>query len=268
MEDYRQIIIYYAYVIGYTGIMVFQVSIDNTRSLPPRKRPNNANICPLDPQFNRCFTTSVRSHVMSIIFSAMLGFVVGCLLHGLFATAAFRYGNVLALDIASLVGAVLTCIWAWKDPDLQPVPFASVTPEKDTLKIWSQGRLGVGDTPQVSFNRPTLENIIGIQITSSDNSAVAQRITELLTLAIERPNVFSSEITWSRKLIEKTIEIWLRGSIVITLASRQSFTEARLQDSWAISEYENGLLRVTAGFLDKTEVELFHGKWHQALAYM
>ncbi|KAL5320077.1 hypothetical protein ACEPPN_013139 [Leptodophora sp. 'Broadleaf-Isolate-01'] len=103
---------------------------------------------------------------------------------------------------------------------------------------------------------------------SSDNSAVAQRVTELLWLAIQEPNVFSAETAWSRKLIEKTIERWVSGSIVITLVSRQSFMEARLQDSWAISEYENGLLRVTAGFLDETEVELFHGRWNQALAYM
>lgn len=268
VDDYQQIIIYYAYIIGYTGVMVFQVSINNTHPLPPGGRPNNIDICPLDSQFNRCFTTSVPAHVLSILVSAMLGFVVGCLFHGLLATTAVRYVNALSLDIASLMGAVLSCIWVWKDPDSRSVPFASVTPEKDNSKIWSQRRLGVGDTPQVSYNHSTLANIVGIQIMSSDNSAVAQRVTELLWLAIQEPNVFSAETAWSRKLIEKTIERWVSGSIVITLVSRQSFMEARLQDSWAISEYENGLLRVTAGFLDETEVELFHGRWNQALAYM
>lgn len=68
--------------------------------------------------------------------------------------------------------------------------------------------------------------------------------------------------------------MWYNGNIIVSVASRQSFKAAGLQDSWSYSQYDQygqygqEILRITAGFLDENELEIYRETRPQALSYL
>ncbi|KAK4208332.1 hypothetical protein QBC37DRAFT_453284 [Rhypophila decipiens] len=79
--------LYYLYALGYSAVVVFQ--------------------------FNRCFTTNARYHVISLLFSAAIGFVTGCILHSIYRDSPPMYLDALALITSSFSAAILTSVWVW-----------------------------------------------------------------------------------------------------------------------------------------------------------
>jgi hypothetical protein len=219
-------------------------------------------------KFNRCFTTNLRAHVMSVFFAGVCGFIVGCILHAIPTTASFVYNDVLALLVASLSAAILTTFWVHKSPHA-PTPSK---PEKETkLKMSSfksQTRIGAELSVQHLSPSSPLPTSAMHQFISSDKSPVSRRISELLTLASEKPNFFASEATWSKSLLQTAVDRWTTGHIIVSLGNRQLFIECDVEDSWSISELENGVLNITVGFLSAPEVDAYKDRWHQALAYL
>ena len=69
----------------------------------------------LSLQFNRCFTTNVRCHVVSLLTSAIIGFAVGCALHVVYKESPPLYLDVIALNTSSVTAAILTSVWTWKE---------------------------------------------------------------------------------------------------------------------------------------------------------
>jgi len=82
VDDPTNVILYFCYVLGYTGVLLFQ--------------------------FNRPFTKNIRWHVLTIFISSIVAFVVGCILRAVPATVGFRDDFVIALDIAAVPSAIGT----------------------------------------------------------------------------------------------------------------------------------------------------------------
>ncbi|GAM86496.1 hypothetical protein ANO11243_045100 [Dothideomycetidae sp. 11243] len=82
VPDGRGISLFYTYVSGYTAALFFQ--------------------------FNRCFTKNTRAHVLMIMACCSAGFVVGVTLRALDATAGSFWDTAIALNVATISGAVGT----------------------------------------------------------------------------------------------------------------------------------------------------------------
>jgi hypothetical protein len=220
------------------------------------------------PQFNRCFTISTRAHILSVFFAGILGFSVGCILHALPMTASFIYIDVAALVLASVTAAVLTTVYVQKSFYSTLFSATRETSEEKSSEFHKQPKIGAEIESQNSTSVSSVPPSERIAIAFGDNSAVSRRITELLRLAQEKPNHFAQETVWSTKLLQTASDKWNNGSIILFLSNRQSFGERGLEDCWSISEYKDGVLQITAGFLDALEVESYMNRTHQALAYL
>jgi hypothetical protein len=219
-------------------------------------------------KFNRCFTTSTQAHILSLFSAGVLGFSVGCILHALPMTASFVYIDVSALVLASIAAAILTTVWVQKSPYSMLFSDDVQQPNTNSPNIHKQRKLSAESELRDTTSFSSLASSTRSQIRFGDNSAVSEIITNLLNLAMERPNHFASFAPWSTKLIQTAIEKWTDGSIILVLSNRQVFDEVGLEDCWSISENSKGILRVAAGFLDAFEVELYLSRFNQALAHL
>jgi hypothetical protein len=183
-------------------------------------------------------------------------------------TASFVYIDVSALVLASVTAAILTTIWVQKSP--YSTLFSADNQSHNTTgpNIHKQRRISAESELQSTGSCSSLASSTKFRIRSGDDLAVSEMITELLMLAMEKPNHFASCTTWSTNLIRTAIDKWTDGSIILILSNRQEFAKVGLEDCWSISEHDSGVLRVTAGFLDATELELYLSRWHQALAHL
>jgi hypothetical protein len=243
VSDPGQVIMYYAYIVGYTGVLMFQ--------------------------FNRCFTTNARAHVMSVFVAAIIGFVVGCTIHAIPATSTFVYTNVLALAVASTSATVLTTVWVFIDPELQAHSPPSTNSEKGTNFLSSQDRIGI-ELPNVTLGgRLAAIASFGPTVKSSDGSPVANSITELL-FQVKSGTVDSSsfETSWSDRVVRTAVNMWREGTIIITLSNRQLFERTEFDNSWSFGKYEDEKLSIIAGFLDDSELGLYQNSLHDKLAYL
>ncbi|KAH0294534.1 glycosyltransferase family 4 protein, partial [Aureobasidium sp. EXF-3399] len=104
--DHRSIIVYFLYVLGYTGVCVFQ--------------------------FNRCFTRDPKTHVVAVLVCCAAGFVVGCVLRADSHTDALIYDYVIGLDVASISAAISTFIFTgYFSSTSNPKDRPQVAPETD-----------------------------------------------------------------------------------------------------------------------------------------
>jgi hypothetical protein len=183
-------------------------------------------------------------------------------------TASFPYIDVLALLVASVTAAILTTIWVHRSPSSKLFLPASDQLRPNGSIFHKQRKLGKESDRENSQSCSSLPQPTTTPIRYGDNQGVSEIITELLHLAKERPNHFAQGTSWSEKLIHTAIEKWIDGSITLVLSNRQHFIECGLEDYWSISEYVNGTLKVTAGFLDEMEVELYLSRSPEALAHL
>ncbi|QDS72759.1 hypothetical protein FKW77_004222 [Venturia effusa] len=247
-KDAGQVIIYHAFVVGYLGVLIFQ--------------------------FNRCFTTNARAHVMSVFVGAVVGFATGCILHAIPATSSFYYTDVLALVVASLTSTALTTIWVFVDPE-----FAS-----PTIPAAATGRRGngaeIGVHPKVSFQlkigSDAADHASGHifsmatapSVRFSDATPAAQRIMQLLDAIPLKADYVSPISSWPNSVLETASSMWKDGAITVVLSTRQAFEEHNLEETWSFSEYRNGQLIVSVGFLDASELNLYQNQLHDKLAFL
>lgn len=243
VEDGQKTALYYLYVAGYSGVLLLS--------------------------FNRCFTKSIRCHVLSIFIGALFGFTVGFILRGLSATTTFLYSEVLALVAASWTAAILTTLWVLVDPERHNVPPIE---SNDTIDNGSglhiQKRLGASKNDQESYQSSNLSKIGGIEIKATDETFLSKTITTLLNLAVQQPSAFLPAAPWGERLIQIANRMWTDGNIVVTIANRQLFVQNGFRDAWSISQHEKTTLHITAGFLDETDIENHPDKWSESLAYL
>jgi len=96
VDDSKAIILFFTYISGYTGVLLFQ--------------------------FHRCFTKNIRAHVITVFSCCALGFVVGVILRALPATAGWFYDDAVALNTATITAAIATFVltgYFYKTPTSQ-----------------------------------------------------------------------------------------------------------------------------------------------------
>ncbi|KAE9969605.1 hypothetical protein EG328_006786 [Venturia inaequalis] len=247
-KDAGQIIMYYGFVVGYLGVLIFQ--------------------------FNRCFTTNARAHVMSVFVGALVGFATGCALHAIPATSSFYYTDVLSIVIASLTATALTTVWVFVDPELAALTVPTVATARQ------EGGAETGKDQAISFqfkigsdavglaHGTAISTVAGPSVRFSDTSPVAQRITQLLDAVPAQPDHVSPISAWPNRVLETASSMWRDGAIAIVLSNRQAFEEHDLEDVWSFAEYRSGQLIVSVGFLDVSELNLYQNQLHDKLAYL
>lgn len=239
VSDTDVMILYYAYVIAYTSVMIFQ--------------------------FNRCFTTDVKYHVGSILSSAVFGFIVGCTLHGVYGTNQSYFTDVIALNSAAIMAAVLTTCFVWKDLHIQKRPSKAQAGEGSST-CWTQPRLSnpsmiVSETSEVA----TWTEIPGKKVTAASSHLICDRIPVLLRLGIDQPNVHAQNAAWSEDVIKVALEMWKAGRIQINLSTRTAFIDMGFGSSMSFSRYDGNVLEISTGYLLEDEINV--PTWQPLLAY-
>jgi hypothetical protein len=192
--------------------------------------------------------------VLSVLAAAVLGFTVGIVLHAIPATAPFVYTDVLALVVAALAATLLTSLWIWIDPEFQPVVELSSNAEVSSNCFASQDKIGFDGCIEFTGNLLPHLGSTGSQVKSSDGSRVAEKVFQLLT-QIESKHQKSE--SWQGRIIRTAGQMWRDDSIIVHLSSRQAFSQAGFKNSWSLSQYMDGTLSITVGFLDDSEIELY-----------
>ncbi|KAH6670982.1 glycosyl transferase [Plectosphaerella plurivora] len=224
----QTIIVYFLYIFGYTCAIIFQ--------------------------FNRCFTTNVATHVSIIICSAAVGFVVGVVLHAIPATCEMFWIDVAAQNVAGILAAGGTSLWAWKDWTASSVVVAtekkaihdepSVNVQRKVMAtIESEKQMWKSNLPQ-AFIKSTIY---------ADGSSKAQEITSLLNRSLNEPNRVALHSEWSTQLLEVANQMWASGRLTVAVLSRQHFIEAGFEDYTSFSFSTDGQLHVAACFVGESD---------------
>ncbi|KAF3761887.1 family 4 glycosyltransferase [Cryphonectria parasitica EP155] len=246
VKNAEVVILFYAYCIAYTGVMVFQ--------------------------FNRCFTTDVSYHTASILCSAAVGFVVGCTIHGVYGNHEPFFTDVIALNSASLLAAALTTFFVWKDLHMRDSTRTSsllqtgAGADAAAANCWTQPRLSnpsmaVSETAEVV----AWKNLPGNKVTSASHSLICERIAELLRLSISQPNQHAQNAAWSEDVLKVALEMWKAGHIELNLSTRTAFIDRGLGSSMSFSRYDGNMLEISTGYLLEDEVDV--PTWQPLLAY-
>jgi hypothetical protein len=239
VESPETTILYYCYVLGYTGVIVMQ--------------------------FNRCFTTNVRTHVTIIMLSALTGFIVGITLHAVRYTADWLYADIVAQNVASVLAATGTLMWSWKDwssPSKSHIQPSRPTAEPNGINI--QRRLCSEATVKDTIPECRVQGFPGTQVAHSKDSPLARRILDLLHNSLSHPNEIANQASWSEELIKKSLDLWRSDRLTVTLANRESFRSAGLSDVASLSQSRDGPLSITVGGLGADELR--HETWQPLLA--
>lgn len=247
VSKWQVVVFFYAYVVAYTGVMLFQ--------------------------FNRCFTTDVKYHTASILSSAAVGFVVGCILHATIpynSTAdldqRFLWYDVIAVNVAALMSAGLTTFFVWVDLhiDRSKDKKSQIANGADTC--WTQPRLSnpsmaVSETSEVV----PWKKVPGNKVTVDSNALICERIPELLRLAIAQPNQHAQNAAWSEDVVKVALDMWKARRIELNLSTRTAFIDMGFGSSMSFSRYDGDILEISTGYLLEDEVDV--PTWQPLLAY-
>ncbi|KAK4995664.1 hypothetical protein LTR66_004561 [Elasticomyces elasticus] len=230
--NYNEIILYFTYVIAYTGLVIFQ--------------------------FNRPFTTDTRRHVLVVFCAAFAGFFLGCMLHAVPQTAGFRYNDVIALNTASLSAAFGTWLLTdfGTDPSWNDLTTEVGSPNTTNWKLYSQKMIGsdssrLSKQPEKLF---ALDSTVTTVVQCNDRSSVALRITSALEQAQQRHDRYSDIFPRSREILELTLNMWTRHESRVVIVSRETFVQDGFHGEWALGDYHDGSLTVYAGFMPEDTV--------------
>ncbi|PSR81532.1 hypothetical protein BD289DRAFT_462063 [Coniella lustricola] len=239
VETPNVVVLYYAYCIAYTGVMIFQ--------------------------FNRCFTTDVAYHTASILTSATVGFVVGCVLHGVYGDNEPLFLDVIALNVAALGAAGLTTFFVWKDLHIQDKDHHALA-GGDNGTCWTQPRLS---SPSMSVSETAeivpWKSLPGKKVTVHSASMMGERIAELLRVSIAQPNQHAHNAAWSEDVLKVALEMWKAGRIELNISTRTAFIDSGFGSSMSFSRYDTSTLEISTGYLLEDEVDV--PTWQPLLAY-
>lgn len=238
VDNINVIILFYAYCLGYTGVMIFQ--------------------------FNRCFTTDVKYHTASILGAAAVGFVVGCTIHGIFGENQPFFTDVIALNTSSLLAAALTTFFVWKDIHIQNAPKTQSL--ANASDCWTQPRLSnpsmaVAETAEIV----KWKDLPGTKVNVNSTALICERVSELLRLGLAQPNQHAQNAAWSEDIIKNAFDMWSAGRIQLNLSTRTAFIDMGFGSSMSFSRYDGHLLEIATGYLLPDEIDVL--TWQPLLAY-
>lgn len=177
------------------------------------------------------------------------------------------FNNVLALDIAAVLAACLTCICSVFDVRRYNSREASAGP-LPVAHFW-QRRLGPDSKPNHTGDLESVcaPRIRGItRVTSASRVELAYMITALLKRSLEHPNDYSRGALWSRGLLTRALEAWLAGTIIITVVNRSDMIRHGHGDTHSFCSWDADVLHITAGFLE--EAETMAVQWQEPLSIL
>ncbi|KAL1412242.1 hypothetical protein Q8F55_003253 [Vanrija albida] len=220
IQSYPTTIMYYSYSFGYTCCLIFQ--------------------------FNRCFTTNTPVHVKIILYSASVGFVLGCVLHALPWTAGFLYNDLIAQNLAAGAAAIGTTLFTYKDWSSKVSPLAaaaaSATPADDDPTVYVQPKLMSGHAIEATLRRRDLPKTFLVpSIWSSDNTHTSGDVAALLRAA-------AGASPSTAHAIQTTLEMWTSGRLVAAVLSREHFTQAGLSHLNSLSFNDGFALHVALNY--------------------
>ncbi|KAK3682047.1 hypothetical protein B0T22DRAFT_432377 [Podospora appendiculata] len=217
--------LYFLYVLGYSSVIMFQ--------------------------FNRCFTTNIQYHVTSILGSAATGFVTGCALHAIYTQDPIIYLDVIALDVAGIVAALSTSIWAWRNTNAMPVP-ENLSAHPKT-KVWTQRRMTETEDLPVAPGAPLWKSLPGSLVSIGEATSASQEISDLLQSGKEQHAASTAIPSWSSTLFNTALEMWIGNQIHVIACPRSAFMDGGLNDIASYSKLEADVLHVTVGILGEME---------------
>lgn len=255
VDETNQIVLYFAYIVGYSGVIIFQVCL--TFNEPGRRH------LLINYQFNRVFTTDIRIHVQIVFLAAFGGYAVGVVLRKFLvllhtashtddvldeipATQAFRFNDVIALCTASLSAAVGT----WLYTDFCDDASQEVHIEDEDLvnwKVYSQKLIGeIGG--QCSLRPDQLEGLQGIEVQFADSSVLSEGIIEIFSKALaKRDGSIHQTFSRAQEMLEYTMRIWEHDQLRLFIVDRKSLSEAGGASVFAASTKVDGVLMVYVG---------------------
>ncbi|KAG8411014.1 hypothetical protein J3459_016736 [Metarhizium acridum] len=240
VDNPESMLLYYLYILGYTGVILFQ--------------------------FNRCFTTSVHGHVFIILGCAIIGLIVGCVLHAVSMTSGWLYSDVVAQNTAALLAASGTLLWTWKDWFAPSQSTSELRFPKHEDVFYAQRKLeadpgiesGISIRRFVKTPRPSFKH--------GDGSFLSEKIDDILVRSLMTPNATSKACSWAGEFIQTAFQAWEDGQVEITVVDRESFIDAGLQHLFSFSQKDGDILKITAGFFGDYELRL--PAWQTQLAQM
>lgn len=239
LDSPETMVLYYMYILGYTGVVLFQ--------------------------FNRCFTTNVQTHLFIILGSAAVALVVGCLLHAVPATAGWLYSDVVAQNVAAVLAAGGTLLWSWKDWTVASGNSSGLYHLKKTETFYVQHKLGAEPREESKASASFHRLITGSpHVRHGDGSFISQTIDQTLERSLAAPNDLLKSISWSVKLLETAIHTWESQQVEVVVISAERFTESGIHDLASYSVKDGDILRVAIGLFQESELGL--PSWQSQIA--
>lgn len=230
-------ILFYCYILGYTGVIVMQ--------------------------FNRCFTTNVHAHVTIIMVSAVIGFLTGITLHAVPRTAGWLYADVVAQNVASVLAAIGTSLWSWKDWSSPTRRAKPSTEEADQGDVVVQRQLGAEARMTDRIQSKRVQDVGGTLINLDDGSVVPEKIFHLLSESASQQK-FKGATPWAKDVLDASIRLWSSRKLRIRVVGRDVLADAGLSDISSYSQLIGGNIEITTGVLGTTELGL--PSWQNLLA--
>ncbi|KAF7558003.1 hypothetical protein G7Z17_g335 [Cylindrodendrum hubeiense] len=239
VNSWETTVFYYLYCLGYTGTIIFQ--------------------------FNRCFTTNINAYIAILFYSALIGFIVGSSLHAIPATSQWVYKDVVAQNVAAVLAAGGTSLWAYKDWFASP-PSGSDSESRDgQSNIYIQRRYSAEEAipskiPTHSINK----GLFGVKISHDDGKPTSKRVTDNLDLSLQSPNEMTRGTPWAGKLVKTARDMWFGKKITVKIVRREDFWEDGLGDICSFSSQRGRVLELTVGFMGEAQLAL--PTWQPLLA--
>ncbi|KAH7134435.1 hypothetical protein EDB81DRAFT_903410 [Dactylonectria macrodidyma] len=229
VESWETTILYYLYSLGYTATIIFQ--------------------------FNRCFTTNIDIYIATLFFSAIIGFVTGCILHSIPATSQSVYNDVISQNVASVLAALVTSFWNYKDWAAPSPDRAEAETKAVESNIFVQRRYTTqGSLPSKVLTESICKGFFGVKISNGDGKPTSKRVTEELRLSVEEPNKLTDDTPWGRKLVKTAREMWFDRKITVKIVRREDFWEDGLGDVCSFSMQQGAVLAITVGFMGEAQL--------------
>ncbi|PHH88176.1 hypothetical protein CDD83_7877 [Cordyceps sp. RAO-2017] len=234
VESNETMTLYYMYVLGYTCVIIFQ--------------------------FNRCFTTNVSAHVTIIFVSAICGFVLGCVLHAVPATAGWLYSDIIAQNCAAVLAAIGTLAWSWSDfstPRDTKLAHQSSAKSTRARRLWAQRKIMAEGDAETRIPLVKFRKMDGIVYSHEDGSIVSQTIVQLLRKSLSLRNNTARNSSWSTDLMDTVMRMWSARRARIVAVDCDAFSAAGLDGICSVSQMgDGGILTIKIGLFGETELRL------------
>lgn len=223
VDNGQSILIFYLYVIGYTGVIVFQ--------------------------FNRCFTTNTEKHIASLYIGIGLGLATGVILRLTPPGPLALYYDVIAMNVSSITAAVLTSILAWRRTEVRKYNTEDGAQKDDSFTIWRQNTLLTDKSVSFEFPEVIWKSMEGIEVSQGDGTEMAKIITEILKKAQTYPNHTADQLSWSAHVTSQALSAWNNRKVSVLVVPVSQYRAAGLDGSCSASRFD-GKLRILGGYLD------------------